>query len=656
METLNDYLPTTPDLNAERLDALRKLWPDLFTNEGKPNPTAVQAALGLGTPAAERYAFTWSGKTAARQQAFAPTTYTLVPDTARSFQPEKGRHAIIEGENLHVLKLLLAGYRERVKCIYIDPPYNTGKDFVYSDNYTEDKQFYLEQTGGIQDGVRADTNPDTNGRYHSDWLSMMYSRLLLARQLLREDGYLVISIDDAEAANLKRLLDDVMGEENFIATLVWDRNRKNDAKFFSVGHEYMIVYAKDKEFLRSNGIILRAEKDGVDEVKELFEQLRKEHKDDWVKVRQGLKDFFSTLEDDDSRKPLGRFTKVDEAGPYRDDGNINWPGGNGPTYEILHPTTNRASKLPVSGWRYPTAKRFWEEYDKGKIVFGQDETTVPSVRNNLFDKNTQVMRSVDFSYAQTASQEFAKIFGGKKVFENPKSISDIRRIVEYLTEEDDIVLDFFAGSGTTGHAVMLANVNRQFILVQLPEAIKETSVAYAAGYRKISDITIERVKRVVAGYGDTPQPLETGFRVWRLESSRFPAATFQPKPDQSADEQLAELKKYLAAKQAVLQLPFAGGDDQPARIAEILLKNGFSLNYTLSEPLPEYTANRIVRVTDQETSATALLSLDDTLTDATVQQLSHQPPAEKFIAPERAFNTTAKWNLKMHLKDNLLAT
>ena len=655
METLNDYLPTTPDLNAERLADLRRLWPDLFTNEGQPNPTAVQAALGLATPAAERYAFTWSGKTAARQAAFAPTTATLVPDAARSFQPEQGRHAIVEGDNLQVLKLLLGGYRERVKCIYIDPPYNTGKDFVYSDNYTEDKLPYWEQTGGIQEGLRTDTNPDTHGRYHSDWLSMMYSRLLLARQLLREDGYLVISIDDAEAANLKRLLDDVMGEENFIASLVWDRNRKNDAKFFSVGHEYMIVYAKDKEFLRSNGIVLRAEKDGVDEVKELFEQLKKEHKDDWVKVRQGLKEFFSALEDDDSRKPLGRFTKVDEAGPYRDDGNINWPGGNGPTYEILHPKTKRPSKLPVSGWRYPTAKRFWEEYDKGKIVFGPDETTVPSVRNNLFDKNTQVMRSVDFSYAQTASQEFAKIFGGKKVFENPKSIGDLRRIVEYLTEEDDIVLDFFAGSGTTGHAVMLANVNRQFILVQLPETTKETSVAYSAGYRKISDLTIERAKRVVAGYGDNPQPLETGFRVWRLEPSRFPAARFQPQPGQSADEQLAELKKYLAQKQATLQLPFAD-DDQPARVAEILLKNGFSLNYTLSEPLPEYPANRIVRVLDQETTRTALLALDDALTEATVQQLSHQPPAEKFIAPERAFNTTAKWNLKMHLKDNLLAT
>ncbi|MCC2545471.1 site-specific DNA-methyltransferase [Hymenobacter sp. BT175] len=655
METLNDYLPTTPDLNAERLADLRRLWPDLFTNEGHPNPTALQAALSLTTPAAERYAFTWSGKTTARQNAFSPTTATLVPDEDRSFQPEKGRHAIIEGDNLQVLKLLLAGYRERVKCIYIDPPYNTGKDFVYPDNYTEGKVPYWEQTGGIQNGIRTDTNPDTNGRYHSDWLSMMYSRLLLARQLLRIDGYLVVSIDDAEMANLKRLLDDVFGEENFVASLVWDRNRKNDAKFFSVGHEYMIVYAKDKGYLKESGTVLRVDKEGVDEVRGLFEALRKEHKDNWEKVRLGLKAFFTELDDKDPRKPLARFTKVDQEGPYRDDGNISWPGGGGPTYEVLHPETKKACKQPSRGWVYGTPERFWQKYSEGVVVFGSDETTVPSIRTNLFDKTTQVMRSVDFSYAQTASQEFAKIFDGKKIFQNPKPISDIRRLVEYLTSEDDIVLDFFAGSGTTGHAVMQANGGRQFILVQLPECIKESKSAYKEGYRKISDITIERCRRAVAGYGSAPQPLETGFRVWRLEPSRFPAATFQPKPGQSADEQLAELKKYLADKRAALQLPFMD-DDQPARVAEILLKNGFSLNYTLSEQLSEYTHNRIVRVTDQETNKTALLCLDDALTDATVQQLSHQPPAEKFITPERAFNTTAKWNLKMHLKDNLLAT
>ena len=661
METLNDYLPTTPDLNAERLDALRKLWPDLFTNEGKPNPTAVQAALGLGTPAAERYAFTWSGKTAARQQAFAPTTYTLVPDAARSFQPEKGRHVLIEGENLHVLKLLLAGYRERVKCIYIDPPYNTGKDFVYSDNYTEDKQFYLEQTGGIQDGVRADTNPDTNGRYHSDWLSMMYSRLLLARQLLREDGVVFVSIDDNEAHNLRKVLDDVFGEENFVGQVIWQRSKKGDSKLIAKTHEYLLVFAKDKNELVSREV-WKVKKPGADAVLAHYDYLRDKFPDQHDTIRYMMRLWYKSSPGKEVGTPHKHYSFSDNRGLYFPD-NFHGPDDgrtSRPRHDIIHPN-GKVTEKPSTGWR-------WDEKrtnaalaeNPPRIHFGPDETTIPNRKTYLFEVMGEPFASVFYRDGRAATLELEQILG-KGLFDFPKDKNTLGSLIQLATDSDKkaIVLDFFAGSGTTFQAVAELNISdggtRQCILVQLPEKTTEGAAAHTAGYRKISDLTIERAKRVVSGYGDTPQPLETGFRVWRLESSRFPAATFQPKPDQSADEQLAELKKYLAAKQATLQLPFAD-NDQPARIAEILLKNGFSLNYTLSEPLPEYAANRIVRVTDQETSATALLSLDDTLTDATVQQLSHQPPAERFIAPERAFNTTAKWNLKMHLKDNLLAT
>ena len=380
---------------------------------------------------------------------------------------------IIEGENLEVLKLLTSAYRERVKCIYIDPPYNTGKDFVYSDDYSEGRKPYWEQTGVTEDGVQVDTNTDSDGRFHSNWLSMMHSRLLVARYLLRADGFFVVSIDDAEFFNLSRLMDEVFGEENFIATLVWDKNRKNDAKFFSVGHEYMLVYAKDKLWLQEQGLILRADKEGIDEVKEVFERLRKKHNDDWGQVRQGLLDYYSTWPEDDERQPLSRFTKVDERGPYRDDRDISWPGGGGPDYEIRHPRTGKSCKRPSRGWVFPTAKRFWQEYEKGRIVFGPDETTIPSIRTNLFDSRTQALRSVLFSYAQTATQEFQKIFDGKKVFDNPKHYDDIRKLVDYLSDEGDIILDFFAGSGTTAHAVMLANSRREFILVQFPEAISD---------------------------------------------------------------------------------------------------------------------------------------------------------------------------------------
>ncbi|WP_022822079.1 site-specific DNA-methyltransferase [Hymenobacter norwichensis] len=624
METLNDYLPTTPDLNAERLADLRRLWPDLFTNEGQPNPTAVQAALGLTTPAAERYAFTWSGKTAARQAAFAPTTTTLVPDAARSFQPEKGRHAIIEGDNLQVLKLLLGGYRGRVKCIYIDPPYNTGKDFVYSDNYTEDKLPYWEQTGGIQDGVLTDTNPDTHGRYHSDWLSMIYSRLLLARQLLREDGVIFLSIDDNEGHNLRKVLDDTFGEENFVGQIIWKKKTNgNNMGLIPPVHDYIICYAKSIEQIQEFGLPM---------------------------TQEYIDKNFSNPDN----HPDGLWTTQDLSANHK-----------GPHFPITNEATGTVH-LPAEGryWVFNEAEVKRRIAD-GRIIFGKTGKTGPIQRVFLSSKEGKRIRAESWwdkhGMNEDATQQLREIFSVAKIFDHSKPSTTLQTLVKIATSknEGDIVLDFFAGSGTTFQAVVDQNKldggNRQCILVQLPERTTAQSPAHLAGYHKISDLTIERAKRVVIGYGENPQPLETGFYVWRMEPSRFPAARFQPKPGQSADEQLAELKKYLAKKQATLQLPFVD-DGQPARVAEILLKNGFSLNYTISEPLPQYPDNRIVRVTDQETNKTVLLALDDTLSDATVQQLSHQPPSEKFIAPERAFNTTAKWNLKMHLKDNLLAT
>ena len=184
-----------------------------------------------------------------------------------------------------------------------------------------------------------------------------------------------------------------------------------------------------------------------------FERLRKETNSDWNAVRQGLLEFYASISEDDPRVPLTRFTKVDEKGPFRDDGNINWPGGDGPRYEVLHPITKQPCKLPTSGWRYPTEQRFWEEVARGRVVFGPDEKTVPRVRTNLFENSDQVMVSVHYSYAQTAANQFSALFDGKRVFDNPKPVDDLKELIAYLTNPDDLVLDFFAGSGTTGHAV-----------------------------------------------------------------------------------------------------------------------------------------------------------------------------------------------------------
>lgn len=653
---------SSPDINAERLAALKRLFPDLFSNEGRLNVDELKKVVDPAlVTESERYDFRWYGKTASKREAFTPSRAALVYDSARSVNPDKaGGNIIIEGENLEVLKLLNCAYRERVKCIYIDPPYNTGKDFVYSDRYAEGQKPYWEQTGVTENGVKVDSNSDSDGRFHSNWLTMMHSRLLAARYLLRPDGFMVVSIDDAEAFNLSRLMDEIFGEENYIATLVWDKNRKNDAKFFSVGHEYMLVYAKDKLWLQEQGLILRADKEGVDEVKEVFEKLRKEYKDDWKKVREGLLAHYSTWDEDDERQPLARFTKVDEKGPYRDDRDVSWPGGGGPDYDILHPTTGKLCKKPSRGWVYPTAERFWQEYQKGRVVFGPDETTVPSIRTNLFDSKTQAMRSVLFSYAQTATQEFQKIFGGKKVFDNPKHFEDIRKIVEYLSDEGDIVLDFFAGSGSTAHATLLANGSREFILVQFPETISDKKStgkrALELGLKKVSDITIERVKRVIHKIqkdadnllpGDAQRQFadSLGFKVYTLAKSRFPRVEFAPDPEKNEVENVEALKRYIAEKEQSFHIQL---DKEPVR-DEVLLKQGFMFGYTLT-PQPEFTKNEVVLARDAHKES--LLCLDAVIAPETVDHFQTHKD-RFFICLELALDTTKKWNLKHHLGDKL---
>ncbi|MEI7820815.1 MAG: site-specific DNA-methyltransferase [Verrucomicrobiota bacterium] len=674
---------SSPDHNAERLAAVKQLFPDLFTNEGRLNVDELKKVVDPKLVSeTERYDFRWYGKTASKREAFTPSRAALVCDKARSVNPAKaGGNMIIEGENLEVLKLLSSAYRERIKCIYIDPPYNTGKDFVYSDRFAEGQKPYWAQTGVTEDGVKVDTNTDSDGRFHSNWLSMMHSRLLVARYLLRPDGFIVVSIDDAEIGNLLRVMDEVFGEENHIATLVYDKNRKNDARFFSVGHEYMIVFARDKAWLTEHDIVLRVEKEGVEEVKAVFEKLRKEYNDDWGKVREGLKAHYVAWPEDDPRQPLARFTKVDEKGPYRDDGNPSWPGGGGPTYEVLHPVTGKPCKLPSRGWVFSKKETMDENIAAGLVVFGPDETTIPSLRTNLFERTKQVMRSVTFSYAQTVAQEFAKMFDGQKVFDNPKPVGDLRKLFEYLTAPGDLILDFFGGSGTTAQAVMELNKadggNRQFILVQLPELTAADSPAHKAGFKKISDITIERAKRVIQKlekeekakeptlfpiarqeellrvaedspvYGGKPQADGLGFKVFKLGKSHFPRVEFAPDPDKTEAENIELLKQYIRDKEATFHIQW----ERETVLDEVLLKNGFMLDYTLTKR-PEFTKNEVFLAKDAHKES--LICLDATIAPETVDYFKKHPEPF-FICLELALDTTKKWNLKHHLGDKLKA-
>jgi adenine-specific DNA-methyltransferase len=490
------------DIVAENVQKLKTLFPEIVT-EDKIDFEKLQAVLGKYIDNDnERYNFTWHGKSKALRLAQTPSTGTLRPCKEESKDWETTQNLYIEGDNLETLKLLQKAYHNKIKMIYIDPPYNTGKDFVYSDDYKDNLENYLKITGQKEeDGGRISTNSEANGRYHTNWLNMIYPRLRLARNLLRDDGIIFISIDDAEVDNLKKVCNEIFGEINFVACLVWDKNRKNDAKYFSVGHEYMLVYFKSIQTMKDLGVIYRAPKEGIAEVKEEFQKLRKLHNDNWELIAEGLKKLYASWDEDDERKPLARFIKVDEKGPYRDDGNISWPGGGGPKYEVIHPITKKPCKIPDAGWRFPNLERMQEEIDSGRVVFGPDETTLPRIRRNLFEADKEVMRSVHFSYAQTATMEFNKIFDNLRVFENPKHFGDIKQLIQYITttNNEEIILDFFSGSATTAHAVMQLNAedggNRRFIMVQLPEPCGKDTEAYKAGYKNICEIGKERIRR-----------------------------------------------------------------------------------------------------------------------------------------------------------------
>lgn len=566
------------DLVQDNISQLGQLFPEVI-KEGKVDFEALHDLLSnYQDTAEERYCLNWAGKADARREAQKRCSGTLRPCFNESKDWDSTENVYIEGDNLEVLKLLQKGYHGCIRMIYIDPPYNTGKDFVYKDNYKDNLENYLKQIGEDR-SLSTKALSDSDGRFHSKWLNMMYPRLKLARNLLSEDGVIFISIDDSEVDNLRKICDEIFGSTNFMACLVYDKNRKNDAKFISVGHEYMLAYFKDLAYYKENGLVFRESKEGVDLVRDEFNRLRKLYNDDWDKVNKGLKELYSSWPDDDEKKPLARFTKVDEKGPYRDDGNISWPGGGGPKYTVLHPVTNKPCKCPDAGWRFPTPKRMKEQIDQGRVVFGEDETTLPRIRRNLFEYDKQVMRSVRFSYAQTATQEFNKIFDGKRVFENPKSVTDIKDIIQYIIPayESDIILDFFSGSATTAHAVMQLNAEtqgkRQYILVQLPEATGEKSVARKQGFKNLCEIGKERIRRAGKLIKETSplttQDLDTGFRVYKLDSSNVIAWDSDP-------EHLED-----ALQQSLFNIKTERSDYD--LLYELIIKLGLSLTSKISE-------------------------------------------------------------------------
>ena len=633
-ETIKDLMPQTPDLNAERVAKLKELFPDLFTGEGGLNEDELRKLVDpQSVNETERYEFRWFGKSQAKRDAFTPSRATLAFDEARSVNPTLAENLIIEGENLEVLKLLLSAYREEIKCIYIDPPYNTGKDFVYSDNYAEGKRPYWEQTGVTENGVRVDTNTETDGRFHSNWMNMMYSRLLIARQLLRPDGLIFISIDDNEVQNLRKLCDEVFGVENFIENIIWKkRSTPPNDQIIGANHEYITIYCKDTEKVAIN---LR---ERSEEQTERYQNPDNHPKGPWT-----AGDLMANVKG-------GRYVA-----------SLYFPIRNPKTGEDHYPSQN-------GNWRFNKDK-IQSLLDSDEIYFGANGKGRPKLKRFLSEVKAGITYPTiwDFVPLNTAgSNEMTDLLGSMNIFDNPKPSGLLKELFKLSCNESDMILDFFSGSGSTGQAIMKLNEedegNRKFILVQLPQLTDENSEAYKAGYKKISDITIERNKRVVERIitakkeahpnlfespDDTDALKGLGFKVFNLEKSYFPRTDWSPDANLSEAENVLALKEYIADKESQLNLSF----DRDKLLTEVLLKEGFKLNYTVA-PYPAVTTNQILHVTAADKEA--LVCLDPTLELETVEHFKSHSEL-KFICLERALDTTKKWNLNHILGEKFKA-
>lgn len=522
------HLPlTSADGTQLALEALYKVAPSCFTEASTPPHEGGKRTLRhvvdfkklrqlLGDDAVEdepeAYEFTWVGKQAARREAAAPISKTLRPVPERSVEWESTRNIYIEGDNLDALKLLQKSYLGKVKMIYIDPPYNTGNDFVYHDDFKQSQEEYDEEAGNVDElGNRFVKNSDSNGRFHSDWCSMIYPRLQLAHTLLSEDGVIFISIDDHEVDNLKKICDEVFGENNFIAQLIWERafSPKNDAKYISNSHDYVLMFAKNID----NFVIGRL--DRTAEANSRYSNPDNDPRGPWTSGDISVKSY-SASSDYPITTPSGR---------------------------VLNP--------PAGGcWRL--SKETFEQYVKDdRIWFGPDGNNTPRLKRFLSELKfsgmapTSILYYKEVGHSQEGAKEVVSLFGDKGVFDGPKPVRLLKRLITLANLKDDsIVLDFFSGSATTAHALMEYNSEKgkrcKFILVQLPEETDDK--AKKSGFTNICQIGEQRISRAgkkiqdelkakqpdLFENGDKPT-LDTGFRVFRVDSSNMKDVYFAPK-------------------------------------------------------------------------------------------------------------------------------
>ena len=535
------------DIHQRQIDKLAQLFPEVVT-EGKIDWQKLQATLGEAVDLGERYGLSWKGKGDVFAAIQEKTVQTLHPDQANSVDWDTTGNMFIEGDNLVALKILHKAYYGKVKMIYIDPPYNTGNDFIYNDDFKQTRRSYEAEAGITDDEgnvVRDDgLRTNTGGHKHSNWLNMMYPRLFLARNLLRQDGVIFVSIDDNEVHNLRLMMNEIFGEENFVAQLIWERafSPKNDAKFISNSHDYILMYARNISEFNIGRL------DRTEEANARYSNPDNDPRGVWQSDNLGVKSYSAS-------------------GDYP----ITTPSG-----RIVEP--------PSGGcWRL-SKETFLDRVKDNRIWFGPNGDSVPRIKRFLSELRnegmvpTSLLFYKEVGHSQEGAKQVVELFDGKGYFDGPKPVRLIKRLLTVgNAKNNDIILDFFAGSGTTAHAVAELNAedggNRKWICIQLGERTGEKSEVFKAGYHTIADIARERIRRADAKIradqadklASRDVPLDLGFRAYRVDDSNFKQWNeLVSDPEEIRQQALANLD------------PLEEGTTDDDLLTELLLKRGIS--------------------------------------------------------------------------------
>lgn len=538
------------------LDALYLIAPSCFTEAEDPKTGTIKRMVNFNTlrqllgddtveDAPEAYEFNWVGKQAARADVLHPIQKTLRPVKEDSVDWDNTHNLYIEGDNLEVLKLLQKSYLGKVKMIYIDPPYNTGNDFVYHDDYATTQSEYEVAAGNVDEqGNRFVKNTDSNGRFHSDWCSMIYSRLMVARTLLSEDGVIFISIDDNEIRNLKNICDEIFGASNFVGNLILQTATDNNPRQITTEHEYVLCYCRNKQVQAP----WQSTSEKAQLIQEKYLSLKERYGSDIVTIQKELRSWIK--KNNSALDGVAHYDNVDSKGVFHDGDIANTVFG-GYKYDVIHPITKKACKIPEKGFRFPeaTMKSMIANDD---IMFGEDETTLIKPKKRL-ENAKDVLRSVIYEDGRASTKKFEALMA-RDIFQNPKSTTILSRLISFIaTNDNDIVLDFFSGSASTAEACLQNSakngINLKYIMVQLPENLDESlktadnrakkTIENAIGFldsiekpHSICEIGKERIRRagkkIKEEYPEA-SGLDTGFRVFRVDSSNYEEVEHTPK-------------------------------------------------------------------------------------------------------------------------------